>query len=162
MSRPSVYIETTVVSYLTAWPSGEPKRALHQAETKQWWELESPHYHLVVSDLVIEEASAGDLVAASERLAVLEEIDVLETTPESITIARALLSAHALPEKALGDALHLSIAAVNNVHFLLTWNCRHLANARQRPIIESVFTNFDLESPIICTPEELVGGEDAK
>lgn len=156
--KPSVYIETTIVSYLTAWPSGNLERAGHQETTREWWESESAKYQLVISDLVLREAAGGDSQAPSDRLKVLEKISVLETTRKAVTLSNALLSAGALPEKALADALHLSIAAVENVEFLLTWNCRHLANARQRPVIESVFAEHNMESPIICTPEELVGG----
>jgi hypothetical protein len=131
-----VYIETTFVSYLTARPSRDVVFAGHQ--------------------LVLDEAGAGDRQAAEERLEVLNDMAILETTPEALALAKELIHHGALPAKAADDALHIAIAATNGVHFLLTWNCRHLANATMRPSIEAVCAARGLKAPIICTPEELL------
>jgi hypothetical protein len=113
-------------------------------------------YELCVSQLVLEEAGAGDAVAAEERLVVMRPMLVLETTAEAVELARELLQAGALPAKAADDALHIAVAATKAVPYLLTWNCRHLANAVMRPVIEAVCKAKGFKAPIICTPEELL------
>src|SRR5687768_15859706 len=119
-----VYVETTVVSYLTAWPSRDVVMAGHQAVTRDWWNFRRPSYDLCISQLVLNEASAGDAQAAQERLTVFQPMAVLETTGASLDLAKELIRAGALPEKAASDALHIAVAAVHAVPFLLTWNCR--------------------------------------
>lgn len=151
-----VYIETTVVSYLTARPSRDVVIAGHQQVTHEWWDTRRSDYELCVSQLVLDEAGAGDPQAAGERLAVLHPMLVLETTPEALELAKELVQAGALPANAVGDALHIAIAATKGVPFLLTWNCRHLANAVMRPMIEAACNAKEFKPPIICTPEELL------
>src|SRR5262245_53344815 len=151
-----VYVETTIVSYLTAWPSRDVVMAGHQQVTHDWWDSERQHFDLCISQLVISEASAGDAEAARERLSILQSMGVLETTEPSLDLAKELVRTGALPEKAAGDALHIAVATVHAVPYLLTWNCRHLANATMRPMIESVCTSKGFKAPIICTPEELL------
>ena len=151
-----VYIETTVVSYLTARPNRDVVIAGHQQVTHEWWGTRREIYELCVSQMVLGEAGAGDPQAAQERLEVLQVMTLLETTVEALALAKELIQASALPAKAADDALHIAIAATNGVPFLLTWNCRHLANATMRPMIESVCAGMGLKAPIICTPEELL------
>jgi hypothetical protein len=154
--NPKVYVETTVVSYLTAWPSQDVLIAAHQHITRDWWETSRDNFELCASQMVIDEAEAGDEEAAKERMQKLSNATMLEITSEARELAKELLRSHALPAKAADDALHVAIAAVHNVPYLLTWNCRHLANAAMRPIIESVCENNGYQAPIICTPEELM------
>jgi hypothetical protein len=151
-----VYIETTVVSYLTARPSRDVVIAGHQQVTHEWWDTRRVNYELCVSQLVLDEAGAGDTQAAQERLLVLRPMLVLETTAEALDLAKELLRAGALPAKATGDALHIAVAATRAIPFLLTWNCRHMANASMRRVIESVCKAKGFKAPIICTPEELL------
>lgn len=151
-----VYIETTVVSYLTARPSRDVVIAGHQQVTHEWWDIRRTNYQLCVSQLVLDEAKAGDAEAAQERLLVLQPMLVLETTSDALELAKELLQAGALPAKAADDALHIAIAATKAVPYLLTWNCRHLANAMMRPVIETVCKAAGFKAPIICTPEELL------
>ncbi len=151
-----VYIETTFVSYLTAWPSRDVVIAGHQQITREWWDTRRASYELCVSQLVLDEAGAGDEQAAQERLAVLQPMLVLETTTEALELAKEWVQAGALPAKSAGDALHIAIAATKAVPYLLTWNCRHLANAVMRPVIEAVCSAKGFKSSIICTPEELL------
>jgi len=151
-----VYIETTVVSYLTARPNRDVVIAGHQQVTHEWWDSRRTSYELCVSQLVLDEAAAGDAVAAQERLTVLQPMLVLETTAEALELAKELLQAGALPAKAANDALHIAVAATKGIPFLLTWNCRHLANAVMRPVIEKVCSAKGCKAPIICTPEELL------
>jgi len=151
-----VYIETTIVSYLTARPSRDVVIAGHQQITHEWWDTRRGSYELCTSQLVLSEAAAGDPQAAQERLEVLQDMTLLETTAEALELAKELIQAGALPAKATDDALHIAVAATNRVPFLLTWNCRHLANAAMRPQIEAACVRNGLKAPIICTPEELM------
>lgn len=111
---------------------------------------------MCVSQLVLDEAGEGDTEAARARIAVLQPMLVLETTAEALDLAKALIQAGALPVKAGADALHIAIAATMAIPFLLTWNCRHLANAVMRPVIEAACKDRGYHAPIICTPEELM------
>ena len=111
-----------------------------------------------MAELVLIEAGAGDEEAAKQRLAVLRDVALLDTTELALKVADALL-ATALPEGADRDALHVGVAAVHGVDFLLTWNCRHLANVMLRDRIEEVCEQVGLRPPKICTPEELMGDE---
>lgn len=151
-----VYIETTFVSYLTARPSRDVVVAGHQQTTHDWWDTRRGNYELCVSQLVRKEAGAGDVEAAQERLEVLKPMTLLETSTQALDLAKELIRAGALPAKAADDALHIAVAAVNGIPYLLTWNCRHLANATMRPVIENVCAGKGLKAPIICTPEELL------
>jgi hypothetical protein len=151
-----VYIETTFVSYLAARPNRDLIIAGHQQITHDWWDHRRADFELCVSQLVLQEASAGDPQAAQERLDILADMTVLEITQDAVTLADELLQAGALPTKAGNDALHIAIAAIHSVPYLLTWNCRHLANAGMRAQIETVCKQKGYKTPIICTPEELM------
>jgi hypothetical protein len=158
MSR-SVYIETTIVSYLKARPSRDLVRAAEQQITREWWDVQRPRFDLYTAELVLIEAAAGDPEGAAERLAVLRELPLLDTTQRALQVADVLLASAALPQTAERDALHVGVAADNGVDFLLTWNCRHLANAMLRDRIEEACERAGLRAPTICTPEELMGDE---
>lgn len=151
-----VYIETTVVSYLTARPNRDVVIAGHQQITHEWWDTRRESYELCVSQLVRKEAGAGDIQAAQERLEVLKPMTLLETSDQALDLAKELIQAGALPAKAADDALHIAVAAMNGIPYLLTWNCRHPANATMRPVIETVCAGKGVKAPIICTPEELL------
>lgn len=151
-----VYIETTIVSYPTARPSRDVVIAGHQQVTREWWDTRRLEYELCISVLVLDESGAGDSQAAQDRLRVLRPLLILETSPEALELAKELLLAGALPAKAADDALHIAIAASKAIPYLLTWNCRHMANAIMRPVIESVCEAKGFKAPIICTPEELL------
>ena len=157
--KPTAYVETTVPSYLTAWPSRDVVRAGEQQVTRDWWERRS-EYELRVSSLVLLECGAGDSDAATLRLAALEGIPVLAQTPEAEELAATLLLEVPLPARAAADALHIAVAAVHGVSFLVTWNCTHIANASLRPRIETLCRRSGYEPPVICTPRELLGEED--
>ena len=150
-----VYIETTVVSYLTARPSRDVIVVGHQQITQDWWDDCRGDYQLCTSELVFQEAGAGDPQAAQERLDVLKDMVLLETRQEAQDLAKELVQAGALPAKAFEDALHIAVAAHQKIPYLLTWNCRHMANATMRPLIEAVCAGKGYKAPIICTPEEL-------
>lgn len=154
--KPSVYIETTIPSYLTAWPSRNLIRAGEQQVTRDWWARRG-EYDLRVSSLVLAECNAGDPEAAEARREALADVPILLSTPVAEALAGALLAEVPLPEKASADALHVAIAAVNGVQYLVTWNCKHIANAVLRPRIEAACRRAGFEPPVICTPNELLG-----
>ena len=151
-----IYIETTVVSYLTALPSRDLVTAAHQQITRDWWETRRTAFDLFVSQAVVQEASAGDPDAAARRLTVLEDLARLETTEEAVRFAADLVEQIPLSEPAAVDALHIAIAVLNGMHYLLSWNCRHIANAALRTRITSICRTGGYEAPVICTPEELL------
>ena len=158
--KPKAYIETTVVSYLTAWPSRDVVIAGHQQITRQWWATAADRFELVASQLVIDEASAGDADAARDRLAALASVTLLDATDEALQLAEELVSANAIPENKVEDAAHIAIAVTNGVDFLVTWNCRHIANAVMRSGIDRACRRAGYEPTIICTPDELVESDD--
>ncbi|EIC23147.1 type II toxin-antitoxin system VapC family toxin [Thiorhodovibrio frisius] len=151
-----IYIETSVISYLTARPSKTIIGAAHQQITLAWWDLRSD-YDLVISQLVWQECAAGDPIAAQRRLATLEGMSVLAVTQEMIHLAESLIEQGIIPAKAIEDALHITVSTLHRVDFLLTWNCRHIANPVIQEKIAEYFEQLGLFLPIICTPEELLG-----
>lgn len=155
----TVYIETSVVSYLRQMPSSQVVMAARQLLTHQWWNDERTKFDLVVSQLVIDEASAGDRALAAERLELLEGIPLLPLDPVIADIADEIMSRMILPERARTDALHIAMVAHHRIQFLLTWNCRHIANALILPRIHAVLNDLSIPIPVICTPEEMVGND---
>ena len=151
----SVYLETTIISYLAARQNSDLVIAACQKMTRDWWDDCRHHFDLYVSERVISESQCGDKDAASRRLALLHGIPVLALTDEAVEFAKQLLSNLLLPEKAMEDALHISVAVVSGMEYLLTWNCKHIANARMRSNIEEVIKQSGYQAPIICTPEEI-------
>lgn len=153
--KPKVYIETTIISYLAAWPSRDLVMAAHQQITREWWESRRTGFELFVSQLVIEEAGRGDVDAAARRLEAVRGIPLLAEGSEIAPFAKLLVSQGILPSVAMADAVHIATASMNGMDYLLTWNCRHIANARTRDRIEEACRNEGIGAPIICTPEEL-------
>lgn len=153
--KSTVYVETSIVSYLTARPARDLVLAAHQQVTRDWWEAREA-FGLYVSRLVLEEASFGDGQAARRRLDALAELPLLDIPPEAEALGLALVRRLALPANAALDALHISVATVHGIEYVLTWNCKHMANAMMRGKIEAVCRDAGYEPPIICTPLELL------
>ena len=156
MAKPSVYVETSVISYLASRPSRDIIVAGHQQTTLEWWDARDD-WRLFVSPLVMREAGGGDADAAARRLAFARGLMVLPMTDAAQSLAGLLLAGAALPVKAAEDALHIAIGAVHRIEYLLTWNCRHIANATKRVAISAICEQSGYRTPIICTPEELLG-----
>jgi hypothetical protein len=154
--RGRIYLETTVVSYLAARPSRDLRVAAHQQATSEWWTRRRDDFDLFASQLVVEEASAGDAEAALRRLGYLAGVPLLDLTDRSLALAEKLLTDAAVPAEAEQDALHIAVAAVHGMDYLLTWNCRHIANATMRGQIEGACVESGCDAPVICTPEELL------
>ncbi len=156
MPKPTVYVETSVVSYLTGRPSSDLIVAAHQKATQDWWSARSSDFDLWISEFVLAEVQGGHPEAAQKRLLALADIPALELLPEVETLAAALLANGAVPARARLDALHIAIASVHGMGYLLTWNFRHIANAEKWTGIESVCKDMGLEMPRICSPLELM------
>lgn len=153
--KPKVYLETTIVSYLTAWRSRDLVMAANQELTHEWWEGSRGAFDLFVSQAVLQECRAGDSGAAGRRMEILQDIPRLDMTEDVETLAANLMAGIPLPPKAKADALHIAIAAVNGMDYLLTWNCAHIANATLRSRIEAVCRAAGFGPPVICTPQEM-------
>ena len=152
-----VYLETSIISYLAARPSRDLVTAARQQLTHEWWALRRTAFEVCVSELVIVEAAAGDRDAADRRAQFIRDIALLSINDEAVVLAQKLVEAARLPTRAAADALHISVAAVHGIDYLLTWNSTHIVNAEFRPKVEQACRNSGFEPPVLCTPDELMG-----
>ncbi len=153
----SVYLETSFVSYLVARPSRDLLVAAHQQTTQEWWLERRPEFDCYISQVVIDEASMGDPNESKKRMEVVERLRVLEITSEAEELTRAILAADVIPAKAIRDAAHIAVATIHSMDYLLTWNCKHLANAQIMRRIGNVCNGEGYNMPLICIAEELMG-----
>lgn len=154
--KPKVYVETSVISYLTSQPSRDLITAGRQQITHHWWDNCKNDFQLFISDPVWDEASAGDPKAVQKRLTVLKKIPQLEVSADALEFAKFLINMTPFPDNAKIDALHIAVAADQQMNYLLTWNFKHIANASIRSKLEVLSQSRNIELPTICTPEELV------
>ena len=152
----AVYLETSIFGYLASRTSADLITAGNQRLTMQWWDNHRNQFDLFVSQAVIAECRAGDSIAADERLAFLEDLPILDIDDETRQLAKTILADVPLPTNADVDALHIAVAAMSGMDYLLTWNCKHIANPSLRRIIDDVLLAADVVPPIICTPQELI------
>jgi predicted nucleic acid-binding protein len=155
--KPRIYLETSFISYLTARPSRDLIVAAHQQLAHEWWDTNRTFYDIYTSQVVIREASCGDISAVERRRAVLQAIQLLDVSDLCADLAKKLIKGNCLPQHAVEDALHIAIATIHRMNYLLTWNCKHIANAKLRFKMENVIQLSGYRAPIICTPEELIG-----
>jgi len=160
MEKPKAYLESSVVSYRTARPSRDVIVLSHQEITRIWWQKHLHEYSLFVSEVVLDEIRRGDSVAASERLNMVSEIPLLTIGPDVESLALVYQAKLVLPEKALRDTLHLAVASIHAVDYLITWNCKHIANAHIRRQLAEINDSEGIHTPIVCTPEELLDDDD--
>lgn len=156
--KQTVYVETSVLSYLAARSSRNKIVSAHQTVTKEWWKTESGKYELYVSEIVLREAGKGDAHAARKRLEYAAVCDILPMRDEVLHVAENFLKQSSLPKKAAEDALHIAVATVHHVDYLLRWNCTHIANAAIQKELSKIAIRSGHELPILCTPLELFGG----
>jgi hypothetical protein len=156
--KPKAYIETSIVSYLTARLSSDVRVLANQQTTLEWWERRRSSFEVYISEFVLTELGLGDSEAAQRRLEAVAGIAELEATEAVRNLGKALIQEGAIPSKAEIDAYHVAISAVNGMEYLLTWNCTHIANAVMRSKIETVCREQGFEPPTICTPQELMEG----
>ena len=154
--KPRVYLETSVVSYLVGRLSRDVVVLGNQELTREWWENRRAEYDLFISEVVIGEATIGDAELARQRIAICEALPLLAVTNEAERLAPLLLRAAAMAPNAETDALHIAVAAVQGMDYLLSWNCTHIANATIRRAIDRQCRASGYEPPVICTPQELI------
>ncbi len=156
MTRPTAYIETTVIGHLVGRMLTDPIVAGRQAVTRQWWPIAMLKYRFFVSTVVADECAAGDPAASKERLDVLDSLEFIATSPAVDELARKLMDALAVPKTEPRDAIHISLAAVNGLEYLVSWNFKHIVNPTIRSAIERVCRDAGFVPPMICTPDELL------
>jgi predicted nucleic acid-binding protein len=156
MEKPTLYIETSVVSYLAADPSQHPVTAANQRLTHEWWNTRRYDYVLFTSDVVLKESARGDARVAAKRLALLTPVQLLPEREQVTLLADEILSRLRLPARAVADALHISYAAAYGITYLVTWNCTHIANPKLEPRLEQACRLRGLDLPILCTPKRLM------
>ena len=149
------YIETSVVSYAVGRPTRNLLIAGRQQLTRRWWATAGERFTLLVSPVVIRECAAGNAQRAAERLQAIEGFGSLDLGESVVALAEKLVQYGGLPRKAANDALHVAVASVWRVDYLITWNCTHIANATTRRTMEQIVLASGLPFPVICTPEEL-------
>ena len=158
--KASVYIESSVISYLAARPSRDVVIAGRQAITHDWWSNQRHRFDLRLSALVEEEIGRGDPEAAKRRQSFVAEIPSLAISDQATELAELLLSEGAIPAGSENDALHIGVATAQGADFLLTWNFRHINNAEVKSAIARVVESQGFVCPQICSPEELGGSSD--
>ena len=151
-----MYVESTVIGHIAARQQPDILVAARQLSSQRWWDIRE-RYRLVVSQIVIDECSAGDTIAAAERLQLIANVPSLAVSAEARALSDRLILNRGIPPTEPRDALHISIAAVNGIQYLVTWNFRHIANAETRGIIEQVCRDYGFVPPLICSPDELLG-----
>ena len=153
---PTVYIETSIVSFLRENPKAAPDSVLRQEITRVWWDFHRHRFDLVTAQYVVDECHIGNARFAAERLQHLAQIPLVSLGDDIDRLAIEILSRAILPADALLDALHIACAAVNRVDYLLTWNCKHIANPMILPRVFRTLDDFGLPFPVICTPKDMM------
>ncbi len=159
MSNANVYIETTIPSFYHEVRT-EPEMVARRRWTREWWDAHRSRYELVTCDAVGDELERGNHPVKEDALALIENVELLPITPEIGEIVEAYIQHRVMPDDPVGDALHLAMASYYKCDFLLTWNCRHLANANKFDHIRRINTLLGLFVPALVTPLELLGEND--
>ncbi len=154
--KQSVYLETTIISYLAARPSRDLIVAGHQQITLEWWEKVSPKCQCYVSEVVIEESEKGDIEVSKKRLDLISDFQVLAVNEEIKKIASIFFEHLRIPEKSRLDSFHLATACWYKMDYLLSWNCKHIVSGSVRKLLNEINEELKIYIPIICTPEELM------
>jgi hypothetical protein len=154
--KPTLYLETTIPSYLKAKQSRDIIQTARQQITAEWWDIRLNDFDIFISQVVIDEAGEGDTVASMKRMEAIKTFPLLEITEEVIKLAHKIIIEKIIPEKAVRDALHIAVATFHEMNFLLSWNCKHIANAEIIKRLRKTIADEGFELPVICTPEELL------
>ncbi len=154
----TVYIETSIVSHASSRPSSDIRIAALQHQARDWWSIERSKFNLVTSQLTILEATDGDPAAAADRLKLLDGLPLVQLGSDVDALANLILAKHLMPRKAGADAIHVAAAAIAGVDYLLTQNCKHIANAHELPRVYRLLDEQGYGQLLICTPSEFLGG----
>ena len=152
-----IYIESTIPSYVVARPAHDLFQIARQQMTKEWWDLKSHKHELFTSQITLDEIGCGEQAMALRRLEVMADIPVLDLTPAAAALTRHVLGSGLLPAKAESDAAHIALATVHKMDILLTWNCRHIANAEIQARLRRLVQMQAYELPTVCTLNEMIG-----
>jgi predicted nucleic acid-binding protein len=155
MRNESIYLETSVISYYAAKQSRDVIVLAHQEITHEVWEKLKKKFKIYISEVVVEEAGSGDKEASKKRLTVIKDFPLLELTDEVEKLTEKYIKEFHLPKRALRDAVHLAIACVHNIDYLVSWNCAHIANAEVIKKLTAINKKLGIHIPVICTPEFL-------
>jgi predicted nucleic acid-binding protein len=153
---PTAYSETTIPSYYVARPSMNVIQASRQASTRAWWDGDRSGFDLFVSQEVLQEARLGNVDMARQRLEFLSSLPKLELTEEVGVLAQTLIQTGLVPEKAASDAVHIAVASVHHMNYIVTWNFKHIANPYTRDRLRTVVAEAGFRLPVMCSPEELI------
>ena len=152
-----IYIESTIPSYVVARPARDLLQAARQQLTKDWWDLKRAKHELFTSQVVLDEITDGEAAMAQQRLDVMAQIKLLDLTDEANALTKDILASGLLPADADRDAAHIALATVHEMDILLSWNCRHIANAAIQARLRRVAEKSGFTLPVLCTPDELTG-----
>ena len=150
-----IYIESTIPSYVVARPARDLIQAARQQLTRDWWDLQREQHELFTSQVVLDEVAFGERAMAQLRLDLLDGVPLLQVTDEVKALARKVLASGLLPATADRDAAHIALASAYEMDILLSWNCRHIANAAIQARLRKLAEAAGFTLPVICTPEEL-------
>ncbi len=153
----TVYIETSILGYLTARSTRNLILAANVEVTKEWWDSRRSAFTLYISQVVLDEVARGDSEIAAQRLEILDRVPLVELNQSVRSLAAEFLTRSNLPPKASDDAVHIAAASVHRLDYLLTWNCKHIANAQIQRKLTQISLDFGYQLPVICTPYELLG-----
>lgn len=159
MERAKVYIETSIPSFFFE-TRGEAEMVARRDWTRQWWNEAGSRYRRLTSAAVLDELERGEFTTRQQCLELVGELPLVPIEPPVAEIVEAYIRHQVMPNDPLGDALHLALASYHKCDFLLTWNCRHLANANKFGHIRRINTLLGLFVPALVTPLELLGATD--
>ena len=154
-----IYLESSVISFKSSRLSDNIDTCHMQLKTKKFWEYAIKRFEIYISDIVIGEIEKGDKTASSKRLKMVEPFKVIEATPEVLKLSEKYIKLLELPVKASLDALHIALACFYKMDFLVTWNCKHIANGEFIKKINGYNNKYGIYNSIIITPDFLLGGE---
>jgi hypothetical protein len=154
-----IYIESTIPSYVVARPARDLLQAARQRLTWDWWHSKRGQHDLFASQIVLDEIGSGDAEMSRQRLELVAQINLLDLTDDAKALTKNILRSGVLPPEADRDAAHIALATVHEMDILLSWNCRHIANAAIQPVLRKLADAADFTLPVICTPEELLGND---
>jgi hypothetical protein len=160
MSLTTVYIETSVASYVVARPSQNLMRAARQLSSIRWWETYRGSFEVFTSAFTLDEAQKGDPDAAAKRIALLEPVQLLQVDASVLGLMAAIEESKILPDECEVDVGHISIASRYEIEVLLTWNCRHIANPILARKLEPLIRSMGYKMPYLATPTDLLGDDD--
>ena len=160
MDKKIIYLEPTVISYLTARTTSDPIKLAQQLASKEWWNNHRHKCDIFISNVVLDEIREGDPAAAQMRMALAQTLSLLQSNAETDRLSAALIALHAIPDNHKEDADHIAIASIYPIEYLVTWNQKHILNVSMRDRILSIISDKGYTPPRLVTPAELLAEMD--